>query len=1035
MTTHTISTISPTGTSPLALALASTISGEVRFDDATRVLYSTDASNYQVFPRGVVLPRTDDDVVATLKICAEYGVPIVTRGGGSGLCGQAIGPGVILDMSKYMDKVLKVNAGAREVRVQPGVVLNTLNKQLAALKLQFGPDPASSERATIGGIIGTNATGAHSIRHGMTSDHVKSMRCLLADGSIVEFGPTDKSGLSGLSAAVAGAVRPHDAAIRRDFPKVWRRASGYNVDYIAEMLTFDPTHPDAALLDASLNRQSLNLQSHQRAIRDFNLAPLIVGSEGSLAIVLDATLHLMPKPPRTGLVVLSFNTLDEAMRATPALLTADPAAVELMGELMIRLARGLPEYARKMTWLSGTPDAVLIVEFDGESEAEVLAGMERLKRVVAAEHMPCSLATMLDAAAQADVWAVRKIGLGILLSIRSEYKPISVIEDVAVPVDRLAEYVREMRKVFARHNTDGAFYAHASAGVLHVRPLVNLKSVDGVEAMHDIGRAALALCQQMGGAMSGEHGDGYERTRWNEALYGSEVYQVFCAIKDIFDPKGLLNPNKKVRGRDLDAVGPANAMRVGPNFKVLPFSSVFTYRKDKSWAGLVEQCNGNGVCRKLDGGVMCPSYRATREEQHSTRGRANLLRHFITEQSALLMPERIANAGEEGAPPPVTAEMVYEALSLCLSCKACENECPSSVDMAKLKSDFMAKYYAKKGLPIRAFLFGYIARFNALGAPFAALANWVFGLPITHQALSLIGITPKRAMPAFAPQTFNAWWRRHNAERPISSLSSPVSSSTVALFVDTFTQYNHPEIGIAAVEVLERAGYKVIVPKTKCCGRTLVSQGQPGAVVPLARHNIAVLAPLARQGIPILGLEPSCIAMLKDDYLDLQPGEDAEAVGAATQSVEDFLVAQLADGKRNVTLSPHFAANADVLFHGHCHQKAGWGTGGSKKMMGLAGYRVTEVDSSCCGMAGAFGYEKEHFEISQQVGEMSLLPAVRAADAGTLIVAPGTSCRQQIEQLAGRHPLHPVQVIDALMNGGIKGAEFTTEITENTEKV
>jgi FAD/FMN-containing dehydrogenase/Fe-S oxidoreductase len=1030
MTTQITTTISPTGSSPLALALAGHVSGEVRFDDATRVLYSTDASNYQVFPRGVVLPRTDDDVVATLKICAEHGAPIITRGGGSGLCGQAIGPGVIIDMSKYMDKVLRVDAAGREAHVQPGVVLNTLNKQLAALKLQFGPDPASSERATIGGIIGTNATGAHSIRHGMTSDHVKSMRCLLADGSIVEFGPTNKSQLDGLCLSVAGAVGAHDAAIRRDFPKVWRRASGYNVDYIAEMLTFDPAWPDAALLDASLNRQSLNLQSHLRAIQQFNLAPLIVGSEGSLAIVLDATLHLMPKAPRTGLVVLSFNTLDEAMRATPALLTTDPAAVELMGELMIRLARGLPEYARKMTWLSGTPEAVLIVEFDGESEAEVVSGMERLKRVVAAEHLPCSLATMLDVAAQADVWAVRKIGLGILLSIRSEYKPISVIEDVAVPVDRLAEYVREMRKVFASHNTDGAFYAHASAGVLHVRPLVNLKSVDGVEAMHDIGRAALELCQQMGGAMSGEHGDGYERTRWNEALYGHEVYQVFCDIKDIFDPKDLLNPNKKVRGKDLDAVGPANAMRVGPNFKTLPFSSVFTYRKDKTYAGLVEQCNGNGVCRKLDGGVMCPSYRATREEKHSTRGRANLLRHFITEQSALLAPERIANTSEEGSPPPVTADMVYDALSLCLSCKACENECPSSVDMAKLKSDFMAKYYERKGLPLRAFLFGNIARFNALGAPFASLANWAFNLPITRQVLSGIGITPRRAMPAFAPHTFNSWWKRHqsstqpaiptglpavsNPQSLRDSRQSPISS--VALFVDTFTQYNHPEIGIAAVELLERAGYQVIIPKTKCCGRTLVSQGQPRAVIPLARHNIVTLAPLARQGIPILGLEPSCIAMLRDDYLDLQPGEDAEAVGGAMQSVEDFLVAQLADGKLNVSLRPHFAANAEVLFHGHCHQKAGWGTGGTKKMMSLAGYRVTEVDSSCCGMAGAFGYEKEHFAVSQQVGELSLLPAVRAAGPDTLIVAPGTSCRQQIEQLAGRRPLHPVQMIDAVMN-------------------
>ncbi len=1007
---------------PLAEALSSQLSGEVRFDDATRVLYSTDASNYQVFPLGVVLPKTDDDVIAAVKLSAEHGVPIIPRGGGSGLGGQAIGPGLVIDMSKYMSKVLDVNAAAREVRVQPGVVLSLLNKQLAPMKLQFGPDPASGERATIGGIIGTNATGAHSIRHGMTSDHIKSMRCLLSDGSLVTFGAASlqdarrASGRLGeINNGVLQIVQSSDAAIRRDFPKVWRRASGYNADYISEMLSYDPAHPQVGLLDASLNRQTLNMESHLRTISQFNLSPLIVGSEGSLAIVLDATLHLMPKPIKTGLVVLSFDTLDAAMRATPALLTADPSSVELMGELMIRLARGIPEYARKMTWLNGTPDAVLIIEFDGENEAEVVVGMERLKRLVASEHLPCSVATMVDVQAQADVWAVRKIGLGILLSIRSEYKPISVIEDVAVPVDRLAEYVREMRKVFARHNTDGAFYAHASAGVLHVRPLVNLKSVAGVEAMHDIGNAALELCKAMGGAMSGEHGDGHERTRWNEALYGPEVYQVFCKIKKLLDPKDLLNPNKKVNGKDLDAVGPANAMRVGPNFKTVPFTSVFTYRKDKSYAGLVEQCNGNGVCRKQDGGVMCPSYRATKEEKHSTRGRANLLRHFITEQSALLAPERIANTGEAGSPPPVTAEMVYDALSLCLSCKACEAECPSSVDMAKLKSDFMAKYYAQKGLPLRAFLFGNIARFNALGAPFAPLANWALKLPLARTVFGWMGVTKMRPMPAFAPKTFSAWWKKHT--KPAANTDP---KSTVALFVDTFTQYNNPEIGIAAVELLERAGFNVIVPKTKCCGRTLVSQGQPGAVVPLAKHNIATLAPLARQGIPILGLEPSCIAMLKDDYLDLQPGEDAEAVGNATQSVEDFLVKALADGSRSVSLKPIFPANAEVLFHGHCHQKSVWSTTGTKQVMGMAGYRVKEIDSSCCGMAGAFGYEAEHFEISQQVGELSLLPAVRTASADTLIVAPGTSCREQIEQLGGRKALHPVQVLDAAMKGKLE---------------
>lgn len=1026
----------PTANSSLQQALARHISGEVRFDDAMRVLYSTDASNYQVWPQGVVLPRTADDVIAAVSLCAEHNTPIVPRGGGSGLCGQAIGPGVILDLSKYMSAVLDVDATGRRAHVQPGVVLQQLNKKLAPLRLQFGPDPASGERAVIGGIIGTNATGAHSIRHGMTADHVIAMRCVLADGTLVEFGPRENGPQGKLEQAVADVARRHDAAIRRDFPQVWRRASGYNLDFIAEMLAFDPANPQAALLDASRNRHSLNYQSHLDMISRFNLSPLIVGSEGTLAVALDATLKLMPKPARTGLMVCSFNSLYDAMDATPAMLTSDPSALELMDGLMARLARGLPEQARKMTWLSGEPDAVLIVEFDGETEDEVKAGFERLKRVLAQERIPCSTAELIDPQAQADVWAVRKIGLGILLSIRSDHKPISVIEDVAVPVTRLGEYVRRMREVFARHKTDGAFYAHASAGVLHVRPLVNLKTLEGLHAMEDIGLSALALCREMGGAMSGEHGDGYERTRWNEALYGKEVYQAFCDIKDAFDPCGLLNPGKKVRGEAME-----NFMRLGPWLKMKPYASVFTYQQDGSFAGLVEQCNGNGLCRKVDGGVMCPSYRATLDETHSTRGRANLLRHFITDRATW---DRNGHqpAQENGAAssiaqssiinrqsdvPVISMDDVKSALSLCLSCKACHTECPSSVDMSKLKSDFLEHYYAERGKPLRAWIFGHFANLSALAAPFASLANWVFGLGVAKWAMKRIGITDQRPFPHFASQTFKAWWRGHQMldrrrtadsggqeldGSPIPNPKSKIENpKLVVLFADTFANYNHPHVAQQAVALLEAAGYHVIVPDCKCCGRTLVSQGQPGEVVPLAKHNIKTLAPLAKQGLPILGLEPSCIAMFKDDYLDMLPGDDTKAVADAFMGVEDFLAREAAGGAHGFRLSMRFPNNADVLVHGHCHQKAGWGTQGMKQAMTMAGYRVREIDSTCCGMAGAFGYEAEHFEVSQKVGEQSVLPAVRSAPAETLIVAPGTSCREQIEQLGGRTPLHPLEIL------------------------
>jgi FAD/FMN-containing dehydrogenase/Fe-S oxidoreductase len=848
------------------------VSGEVRFDDAMRVLYSTDASNYQVFPLGVVLPKTADDVVATVRLCAEHGVPVIPRGGGSGLCGQAIGPGIVVDMSKYMNGVLEIDASGRQARVQPGLVLQIFNKKLGPHKLQFGPDPASGERAAIGGIIGANATGAHSLRHGMTSDHVISLRCVLADGSVAEFAPRPTGPATSLEKRVAEIVRARETAIRRDFPLVWRRASGYNVDYIAEMLAYDPARPEAALMAANTARRPSNAQAHLEQISRFNLSPLIAGSEGTLAVVLDATLKLTPKPPRTGLVVCSFETLAEAMDSVPAMLGADPSAVELMGDLLIRLARGLPEYARKMVWLKGEPEAVLVVEFDGESEAEVQAGIDRFLKLAASERLPCTTTTLLDPQLQADVWAVRKIGLAILLSIRSEYKPISVVEDVAVPVERLGEYVRRMRAIFAENGTDGAFYAHASVGVLHVRPLVNLKTVEGMHAMQQIGLRALALCQEMGGAMSGEHGDGYERTRWNEALFGKEVYQGFCEVKDAFDPGGLLNPGKKVRGQEME-----EHMRLGPRFKAVAFPSVFTYQKDGSYTGLVEQCNGNGICRKVDGGVICPSYRATLDETHSPRGRASLLRHFVTDPASWA----------DGQPPAnVSMDDVKDALSLCLSCKACSAECPSSVDMSKLKSDFLTRYYAQKGRPLRAWMFGHFATLSALAAPFAPLANWAFSLGISKAVMRLLGVTDQRPFPHFASRTFKSWWRK---ERPAASGQRPAASGQekreVVLFVDTFANYNHPRVAQAAIALLTKAGYDVIVPDCKCCGRTLVSQGQPGEVVPLARHNLAVLAPLARRGLPILGLEPSCIAMFKDDYLDMMPGEDSKAARRRPDSV------------------------------------------------------------------------------------------------------------------------------------------------------
>jgi FAD/FMN-containing dehydrogenase/Fe-S oxidoreductase len=958
--------------------LKETISGEVRWDNASRVLYSTDASNFQMFPQGVVLPKNEQDVLTTLKICREQNIPITLRGGGSSLAGQAIGPGIILDTSKYFNRILEIDVEAQTVRVEPGVVLGKLNQHLASYGLQFGPDPASAARATVGGIIGTNATGAHSIRYGMTADNVVGLRCALADGRIVEFKPNSTEPLAQeLTQAVVALATRYEGAIRRDFPKVWRRASGYNLDFIAEMGAYDTEHPADALTDAQRRRKGLNYDIHLQQISQLNLAPLIVGSDGTLAIVLEATLKLVPKPKHTALVVTSFQSLVEAMEAVPLMLEVHPSAIELIGHQIMQLAANSRDLAEKMGWADANAEGVLVVEFEGESAEEARAGVNRLLALAEEAKFNCRLEVIYDPAAQADVWNVRKLGLAILMSIRSEFKPISVIEDVAVPVEHLADYVRGLQGIFRDHETDGAFYAHASAGVLHVRPMVNIKTEAGVAAMDSIAEATLALCHRFGGAMSGEHGDGYERSRWNEALFGQELYQAFCELKDLFDPQGILNPGNKVRGEAITA-----ELRLGPTYYATPIPTVFHYKKDHSIAHLAEECNGSGVCRKLSDGVMCPSYRVTLEEQHSTRGRANLLRDLMSQRRG------------DGTAGTTTQEEVKEALDLCLSCKACASECSSQVDMAKMKADFTQRYYDQKGTPLRAWLLGRIALLSQLATLIPAItpiANSMANLPIMKRVLRLA----ERPLPAFSSETFNAWWKGRT--------KTIGRKGRVVLYVDTFTRYNHPQIGKAAVGALEQSGYEVIVPEWKCCGRPLVSQGQPRVAAELARQNIKLLAPYAKQGLPILGLEPSCISMFKADYPDLIPSGDTDAVAGAFLSVEQFLAEH---GKSSTV-----GEGKQVLLHGHCHQKAVYGTNSTKQMLQKAGYQVQEINSTCCGMAGAFGFEAEHFEVSKQIGELSLLPAVRSASNNTLIVAPGTSCRQQIEELAEREVWHPVELL------------------------
>lgn len=950
--------------SELERALRWRLEGEVRFDLYSRMLYSTDASNYQIEPIGVVIPKTYDDVRWTVELARQYQVPILPRGGGSSLAGQAVGPAVVIDFSKYLNQLLEVDPSSRQVRVQPGIVLAQLNAKLRRYGLMFGPDPASADRATIGGVIGNNASGSHSILYGMTADHVREAHVLLADSTELTFRSlsweevdrraqqTTREGE--LYRDLLRLRQQYGEAIARDYPKHWRRASGYGLPVLLE-----PT---------------------------LNVARLLASSEGTLAIGLEYVLNLVPIPKLTGVVLLQFDDLVVAMEAVPSLLETEPSAVELMDGMLIRLTREQPGFASRIAFLRGNPEAVLMVEYYAESERELQGKFARLLTLVAERRIGRDPIAIADRQQQADVWAVRKAGLGLLYSIRGDFKPIACIEDVSVPVEHLAEYVREILRLVAEHGTKAAFYAHASAGCLHVRPLVNLKTAEGVRIMRALTEGSLELAKRFGGVLSGEHGDGLARGELNPLLFGPTLYQCMRELKDAFDPQRLLNPGKIVDCPPLD-----QNLRYGPDYHPLEPKTFFRFERDGGFHRAIEMCNGAGVCRKLGTGTMCPSYMATRDERDTTRGRANALRNAL--------------AGRILEPRHFTDPRTYEVLDLCLACKACKTECPSSVDMARIKSEFLAHYYAAHGTPLRARIFGHIHLFNRLGSRTAPVSNLVASSPLGALGKRLLGIHPARSLPPFARLPFDRWFRDHHVPQT-TGIRGPV-----IYFHDTFATYNYPEIGQAAVALLEAAGYQVLVlERRKCCGRPMISKGLLRQARRLAQENVALLAPFARAGIPIVGTEPSCLLTFRDEYPDLLPSsEDVAIVAQQSFLLDEFL--HRAMEQENLVLPFRSDTGPRVLFHGHCHQKALIGTKASLALLRAAGCTVEESGAGCCGMAGSFGYEVEHYDISQKIGADRLFPKVLEQPEETLITVAGVSCREQIGHFTGRRPLHLAEVL------------------------
>ena len=958
--------------------LTNELEGEVRFDAYSKALYSTDASLYQIEPIGVVVPKHKQDVIRTVQIAAERKIPILPRGGGTSLAGQSVGEAIVLDMSKYMNQLIEVNVGEHWANVQPGIVLDELNHQLKPHGLMYAPDVATSSRANVGGTIGNNSAGSHSLIYGKTIDHVMSLDLVLANGDEITAAPlsfpevaSKKEGDTLEARIYRDLCRICDEnadEIRKRYPRILRRVAGYNLDeYVS----------DAGSKEVTPYRRD-GCDTH----RPFSLAKIVVGSEGTLATIVEAKVNLVPVPKMTCLCVVHFKSLITSMEAMQPVLACNPTAVELIDKTILGMAQGSLEFSRLTSFIEGEPEALLAVEFYGETETELHEQIDHLEKTLKSAGFGYAYVRCFTAEEKSRVWETRKAGLGLLMGMKGDAKPIGFVEDAAVPIKHLPEYVRRFDEIVTRHETTASYYAHASVGLLHNRPIINLKSEADIHKMHNIAREVRDLLMDLGGAMSGEHGDGLVRSEWIESMFGTQIYQALREVKNAFDPDGIMNP-----GKIIDPPPMTENLRFGPKYNTIKIDTYFDFSAQDGFGRAIEMCNGVGACRKTLTGTMCPSFIATREEEHSTRGRANALRSVIS-----------------GALPhkDFTSARLYDVLDLCLGCKACKAECPSNVDMAKIKYEMLAHYRKANGLPLRNRLFGEIGSLAVFGSAFAPVSNWATNNPISKWiAEKIIGVDRRRDMPTFVHQSFEKWFRKRK--------SPQTSDKKVVLFHDTFMNFSEPHIGKAAVHVLESAGFEVILPKKRCCGRPLISEGMLDKAIAYANYNIEHLQAYTEAGIPIVGCEPSCTSALTDDYVELVNTAKAKRVAENTFALEEFLL----NAQENSELPLTYRTEPrDILLHGHCHQRALSGIQPIQQMLELPPtHNVTVIDSSCCGMAGSFGYEKSHYELSMNIGELRLFPTIREQEGEFTLTASGFSCRHQLEHGTGIGPKHPIEVL------------------------
>jgi FAD/FMN-containing dehydrogenase/Fe-S oxidoreductase len=983
--------------------LQKAIRGEIKTDLITRTLFSTDASIHKIEPLGVVFPQNTDELIPIVKLCNKYHIPVIPRGSGSGLAGQAIGSGLIIDCSRYLNRLVNINTEEQTAIVEPGLILDDLNRATHPYNLTFGPDPASSERATLGGCIGNNAAGAHSIQYGMTADHVLSAEVVLADGSTTTLKPLslefvqqiagggNNPANSNLETKIYRAAlrirKDYHDEIKRTWPHTWRRASAYNLNYLIPWSSTIPPQWDL--------RQ---IPYPPILPNTLNLAPLLAGAEGTLGIIRNVTLRLVPEKKQSNLAVINFPSIIEACDQVPRILELGPSAVELIPQSLVHLARSIPAYANQLSFVVGDPAALLVVEFSGDDCSYITRQISKLIDLTHGDSKPYIAESDTQ---QNQVWQVRKVGLGILMGRLGDFKPISFIEDMSVPVDRLGEFVEKMEVMLKAHHTQADYYGHASAGCLHIRPLVNLKTPEGKVELRSIAESAVELVLSLGGAVSAEHGDGITRGEWIERAYGPRIMQALRLLKSAADPNNILNPGKIVDAPKMDT-----SLRYHENYHPVGWTPVMAFSSQQANPqGLVqaiEQCNGAGVCRKSTG-VMCPSFQATKNELFSTRGRGNLLRALVSDEM---------NSQE------IALQAVKATLELCLACKGCKSECPSSVDIAKLKYEFYQYYYSLPGKrhPLRDYLFGYIDQIARIGQGITPLTNYFLSTNLLAGVRErLIGLSPKRTLPKLAKKSLHASAKKYREND---------GDYDCLLLMDAFNEYFYPNTGMDTLKVLKSVGNKVKLLTTIGAGRTLISKG---FLKKAKRHAIGLVREIhtldPEGNLPVIGLEPSEIYTLRDEYLDLFPGDKFVAsLAERTYMIDEFLIRPGVDGTPRITkLVSQEGVNQNrthVLLHGHCYQKAqppakdDFPTGilATTTMLKKIGYTVTTIDDGCCGMAGAFGYEAEHYATSMQVAELALIPAIKE-HKDALIAAAGISCQSQIEDGTGRHAFHPITLV------------------------